>query len=165
VTTSSFDPDSMSVIFSPSRIEHLLETGASAAASAISGLLTQGLSGLASSVTLPCRIYGKPGETQAGRLYLVGMRNADNAPDLPTTHIVGGFGVFMDSSTDHPMDHGEIVATASLNLDDLRFLAANNYRTTFVWGEPDSTGARIAAGAHHPFWPIAKVELLFKLPV
>jgi hypothetical protein len=158
-TQSGFDPDTMSVRFSAADFEEILRAEVSALAKSAGKTLAQSVATL-QSPTLPCRIYGMPGQIEPGRHYLVGMRSASDGREVPTRRIVGGFGVFMDA----PMQHEEVVATACLDIDDLKYLAVNNFQTRFVWGLADSSGRAIAAGEEQPFWPIGKVELVFKLP-
>lgn len=149
----------MSVLFPKDDLDRVLKVSAqgTASAKAASGAASDDLVGL-ENLTVPCRIYASPKHPKNGKYYLLGMRSETDRRGTPTTRIIGGFGSFMPPT----MSHSHVVANACLALDDLKFLGQYNYRIRFVWGPADSTGKAIPGGAEQPFWPIGKVELLFR---
>lgn len=159
VTQSGFNADTMTVRFAAADFQEILTAGIRAVSRAVVDTLAQG-SANAQTLTLPCRIFGMPHKAKNGLRYLVGMRNSGDGAAVPTSQIIGGFSVFMSDDMG-PMD---VVATCCLDIHDIEFLAANNFQVAFVWGEPDPSGTAIPAGADQPFWPITRVELLFRIP-
>jgi hypothetical protein len=159
LTHSGTDPHTMSILFPKDDFDQVLKVGTQRTASAktASRAASNDLTGL-QNLTVPCRIYGSPKHPKNGKYYLLGMRTETNRRGAPTTRIIGGFGSFMGPG----MSHSHVVANTCLALDDLKFPDQYNYRARSVWGPADSTGKAIPSGDEQPFWPIGKVELLFR---